>query len=231
MQLTVRDAARLFSVPERAIYKWIDEGTIPFYLVNEQYRFNHTALLEWASARKMRVSGAFFDDKKRNGKALPTLVEAFDVGGIHYDIKAVDRESALRAVVKALPVSDEADREFLLQVLLAREASGSTGIGEGIAIPHARNPVVLNQSRAAICLCFLERPVEFGAIDGKNVHTIFSIISPTIRIHLHLLARLASALHDEGFRKVIAERGTIDQINREVSRIEANLPVTASEKA
>src|SRR5258708_1923576 len=167
MQLSVRDAARLLDVPERAIYKWIDEGTIPFYLVNEQYRFNHTALLEWAGVRKMRVSGAFFDDKRRNGKVLPTLVEAFGVGGIHHSIKAVDRESALRAVVGALPVPDEVDREFLFQVLLAREASGSTGIGEGIAIPHARNPVVLHLSRAAICTCFLEQPVEFGAIDGK----------------------------------------------------------------
>ena len=50
----------------------------------------------------------------------------------------------LRAVVARMPLADEGDRELLLDVLLAREAMGSTGVGDGIAIPHVRNPVVLD---------------------------------------------------------------------------------------
>jgi len=97
MQLNVRDAARLLSVPERTIYKWTDEGTIPFYLVNEQYHFNHTALLEWASARKIPILADFFDDQRGAGQSLPTLVEALSAGGVHHAVEGIDRESALRA--------------------------------------------------------------------------------------------------------------------------------------
>jgi PTS system nitrogen regulatory IIA component len=230
MQLTVRDVARLLEVPERTIYKWIDEGAIPFHLVNEQYYFNHTALLEWASARKMRVSGAFFDEKVRKGKPLPTLGQALGAGGVHYDIVGTDRNTALRSVVRAMPLPDEGDREFLFQVLIARETSGSTGIGDGIAVPHARSPVVLHVSHASISLCFLQQPIDFGAIDGKPVHTIFSIISPTARTHLHLLSRLAAALLDAGFLKVISSRGARDEIIREAARVEATFTSTAGDQ-
>src|SRR5438034_985186 len=62
-----------------------------------------------------------------------------------------------------------------------REALQSTGVGDGIAIPHVRNPIVLHVSRPMITLCFLERPIDFGALDGKPVHVLFSLISPTVR--------------------------------------------------
>ena len=75
--------------------------------------------------------------------------------------------------------------------ILAREALGSTGIGDGIAIPRVRNPIVLHLSRPIVTLCFLERPVDFGALDGQPVTTLFTLISPTVRAHLHLLSRLS----------------------------------------
>ena len=90
------------------------------------------------------------------------------------------------------------DQDFLLRVLLAREALESTGIGDGIAIPHVRNPVVLHVSRPMITLCFLEQAVDYGALDGKPVNTVFSLISPTVRAHLRLLSRLSFALQDPG---------------------------------
>jgi mannitol/fructose-specific phosphotransferase system IIA component (Ntr-type) len=92
--------------------------------------------------------------------------------------------------------SGRVDREFLYKVLLARESLGSTGIGDGIAIPHVRNPIVLHLSRPIVTLCFLERPVDFGALDGQPVNTLFTLISPTVRAHLHLLSRLAFTLRD-----------------------------------
>ena len=70
---------------------------------------------------------------------------------------------------------------------MARESLGSTGIGDGIAIPHVRNPIVMHIPRPTITLCFLEHPIDFGALDGQPVHTLFTIVSPTVRAHLHLL--------------------------------------------
>lgn len=144
-------------------------------------------------------------------------------GGIYYRIGGTDKESVLRAVVETLRLPEEVDREFLLRVLLAREALESTGIGEGIAIPHVRNPVVLHVTRPLITLCFLEQPVEFGALDGKPVSIVFSLISPTVRAHLRLLSRLSFALQDPTFKAVILRQGSRDEIVAEARRVEAAL--------
>jgi PTS system nitrogen regulatory IIA component len=122
------------------------------------------------------------------------------------------------------------DREFVFQVLMARETSGSTGIGGGIAIPHARSPMVLHVPHASMSLCFLRQPIDFAAIDRQPVHTIFSIISPTSRVHLHLLSRLAAALHDQEFLKIIAARGSGEEILREAARVEATFASVASDE-
>lgn len=223
MELNVRDAARVLGVPEKKIYRWIDEGDIPFYMINGQPRFARAALLEWATSRKMPVSVDVFRGEGENGKG-PGLVEALRAGGVHADVPGTDRESVLRAVVGLLRLPPAVDREFLFEVLLAREAMGSTGIGGGIAIPHVRNPVVLNGVPASITLCYLAHPIPFDAIDGQPVHTIFSMISPTIKGHLQLLARLSWALHDPQFRALVARRATADEIVQEAARIEASFP-------
>jgi PTS system nitrogen regulatory IIA component len=116
------------------------------------------------------------------------------VEGIYYGSRRGRPDSVLRSVVELLRLPDHVDREFLLQVLLARESLGSTGIGDGIAIPHARNPIVLNVERPTITLCFLENPVDFAALDGLPVTMLFTLVNPTVRAHLHLLSRLAFIL-------------------------------------
>jgi PTS system nitrogen regulatory IIA component len=74
-----------------------------------------------------------------------------------------------------------------------------------------------------VTLCFLERPVDFGALDGKPVHCLFTLVSPTIRAHLHLLSRLAYALRDPGFQAVIQRQGLRDEILTESRRVESGL--------
>ena len=223
MQLVVRDVARLFNVSEKTVYRWIDQGTLPAYRINDQYRFNRAELLEWATSRRMNVSPEIFAEPESSVAPLPGLVDALHAGGIFYRIGGADKESVLRAVVETLRLPEEVDRDFLLRVLLAREALESTGIGDGIAIPHVRNPVVLHVSRPMITLCFLEQAVDFGALDGKPVNTVFSLISPTVRAHLRLLSRLSFALQDPGFKAVIARQGSRDEIFAEARRVEAGL--------
>jgi PTS system nitrogen regulatory IIA component len=145
------------------------------------------------------------------------------VGGIVYRLDGTDKESVLRAVVEHMRLPEEVDRAFLLRVLLAREALQSTGIGDGIAIPHVRNPIVLHVPRPMVTLCFLEKPIDFGALDGKPVHVLFSLVSPTVRAHLRLLSRLSFALHDAGFKKAVTRQASRDEILNEARRVEATL--------
>ena len=228
MQLVVKDVARLFKVSEKTVYRWIDQGILPAYRINDQYRFNRAELLEWATSRRMNVSPDIFAEPESSATPLPSLVEALQAGGIFYRIGGTEKESVLRAVVETLRLPEEVDREFLLRVLLARETLESTGIGDGIAIPHVRNPVVLHVARPLITLCFLEQAVEFGALDGKPVSIVFSLISPTVRAHLRLLSRLSFALQDPRFKAVLQRQGARDEIFAEAHRVEAGLKHAAT---
>jgi len=227
MKLTVRDAARLLNVSEKSIYRWIKEGVIPAYQINDQYRLNRAELLEWATSRKISVSPEIFDEPEGGDTPPPTLGEALRAGGVYYRIGGADKASVLRAVVDTMKLPEEVDQEFLFQVLLAREALGSTGIGEGIAIPHVRNPIVLHLSRPMVTLCFLERPVDFGALDKLPVSTLFTLISPTVRAHLHLLSRLGFALRDEGFRGAITRQAPREEILAALDNAERALAATS----
>src|SRR5438445_5742394 len=99
MQLTVRDAAKLLAVSEKTIYRWINQGSLPAYRVNEQYRFNRAEILEWATARKINVSVEIFDEPESHAAPLPLLVNALEAGGIFYRLGGQDKESVLRARV------------------------------------------------------------------------------------------------------------------------------------
>ncbi len=223
MQLTVQDVAELLKVSEKTVYRWVNERSLPGYRVSGQYRFNRAELLEWATSRRIHVSPEIFQEPESTSTPLPGLVDALQAGGIFYRLAGTDKESVLRSVAEHMRLPEEVDREFLLRVLLAREALASTGIGDGIAIPHVRNPIVLHVNRPMISLCFLEKPVEFGALDGKPVHALFSVISPTVRAHLHLLSRLAFGIRDTGFREAVARQASRDEIVTEARRVEAVL--------
>lgn len=221
MQIDVREAARLLTISEKTVYRWIRRGILPAYRISGQYRFSRAELLEWATARRINVAPEIFSDAGPEQEPLPTLDQAIHAGGIHYRVGGRTREEVLSQVVALMQLPAEVDRAFLLSVLLARESLGSTGIGDGIAIPHVRNPIVLHIPRPAITLCFLEHPIEFGAIDGAPVRTLFTLVSPTVRAHLHLLSRLAWALRQPGFRDPIAaaaDRERILDAAREVAR-------------
>lgn len=211
-KLTVREAAGLLGTSEKSVYRWIKEDALPAYRVDDQYRINRAELLEWATAHRIPVSPEIFAEPDDESEPTPTLEEALRAGGIHYRVRGRDKASVLRHVVEALKLPDDVDREFLYQVLLAREALGSTGVGNGIAIPHVRNPIVLHLSQPTVTLSLLERPIDFGALDGQPVGTLFTLISPTVRAHLHLLSRLAFTLRDPKFLAALRAQAAEDEI-------------------
>jgi PTS system nitrogen regulatory IIA component len=71
-----------------------------------------------------------------------------------------------------------------------------------------------------VTLCFLEHPVDFGALDGQPVTTLFTLISPTVRAHLYLLSRLGFALRDPDFKKAVIQQASREQILEALRRVE-----------
>lgn len=229
MELRIREVAKLLMVSDKTVYRWIKAGAIPAYRVHDQYRVNRIELLEWVTAQKMPVSEEIFNEPK--SEEPHSLSRALENGGIFYRVEGMDKPSVLRSVVDGMRLPDGVDKGFLYRVLLAREAACSTAIGDGIAIPHPRNPIVLHVTRPSVTLCFLENPVEFGAMDGKPVQVLFTLVSPTVRTHLQTLSRLAFALQDTGFKSVISEPATRDVILTEARRLDVALDGTTAENA
>ena len=184
--------------------------------------------MEWATANRIKVCVEAFDQLAPEDEPSSSLVEALETGGVFHHMKDTTKERTLRALVEVLPLPETVDRELLLRLFLAREASASTAIGDGIALPHVRNPIVLHVARPMVTVCFLDHPVDFGALDGKAVHTLFSLICPTVRSHLQTLSRLSYALHDAKFKEVVLRQGQRDEILREARRVEATLAAPAN---
>jgi PTS system nitrogen regulatory IIA component len=212
MNLSVKDAARLLSVSEKTIYRWIKQDLIPAYKVHESYRFTRAELLDWASSRRRGVSPEAFSEPETDALPLPDLTTAMETGGVFYRIEGRSRDEVLADVVAHLRLPDEVDRDYLQKALIAREELASTGVGEGIALPHPRNPILLHVTRPTVTLCFLENPVDFRSLDGLPVQILFTLIAPTLRSHLHLLSLLGFALKDPKFRRVLAEQGSREEI-------------------
>jgi PTS system nitrogen regulatory IIA component len=220
MDLTLRQVAAIFDVPEGRIHRWIHDDGLPSRQVNGNQYFNRTELLEWATVRRVSFDPDLFRGPEGGPSTGELLVDALSIGGIITDLTGTDKSEILKTVVDRMRLPDGVDRSVFLQLLLAREAEGSTAVGGGIAIPHPRYPVVLPVGRPSLWLCFLEQPIQFGAQDQQPVDTLFVLVSPTIRAHLRMLARIACALRDESFVAVLKRRGTADLILEEVRRVE-----------
>jgi PTS system nitrogen regulatory IIA component len=223
MQLSVQETAELLKVSVETVYHWIDQKEIPFYKINDTYRFNKTELLEWATARGLRLSPDFFLKEDGENADLPWLTDALRSGGILYDVEGSTNAEVLKSIVDRMKLPEDVDRQFLYQTLVVRESLGSTGIGNGIAIPHARNPLVLQVVEATVTLCFLKNPIDFKAIDGKPVSILFTIVSPTVRAHLHLISRIAFVLKDPDFLKVLENRAKPEEIFEVLQRIKSTI--------
>lgn len=219
MQLNVRAAADILGVSEKTVYRWLRQGHLPGHAVGDQLRFNRTELLEWATARGIAVTSGILDDAAAPAGGV-TLSEAIAAGGVYEDVAGADKNEVLQAIVERLTLPQGLERDELLRVLLARESMGSTGVGNGIAIPHVRHPIVLHVAKAFVALCYLRAPIPFHALDGKPVHTVFVIVSSSVKGHLDLLSRLALALKHAGFSEAVRRRAPAEDLLRECRRAE-----------
>jgi PTS system nitrogen regulatory IIA component len=206
MQLTVHQAASYLGVNEATVRRWITRRGLPAHRVNERLHLNAIELWEWATENGIAVSRRLLDQARRRPDDVAPLSELLAAGGIHHDVGGEGKADVLREIVARLPLPADADRQFLVTVLEAREAMGSTGIGGGIAIPHVRNPIVLHVEAPFVTLCLLRHPVDFDAVDGNPVHALFTVISPSVPAHLRILAQLGFVLRDEGLRRLLAHR-------------------------
>jgi PTS system nitrogen regulatory IIA component len=131
---------------------------------------------------------------------------------ISLDLKARGKREALEELCGLLSKAGRlTDPAALLQTLVDRESLGSTGIGQGVAIPHGKSAAVPAQAAA---LGISKQGVEFDALDGEPSHILFLIAAPSESAgpHLKALAKISRLLKDKAFRQAIRDASSVEEI-------------------
>lgn len=128
-------------------------------------------------------------------------------------LEAGSKREALQELADAASAGlPDLSRDQVLQVLQERENLGSTGIGEGIAIPHGKLKGI---DRIVICFGRSRTGVPFDAVDGKPVHLFFVLLTPqsAAREYLHTLAQLSRFLKNPSVRARLLQAGSAEELS------------------
>jgi nitrogen PTS system EIIA component len=137
------------------------------------------------------------------------------------DVQSTAKQDVLRELSEALAAADpDLDAERLLAVLLEREGLQSTGIGDGVAIPHGKLPGL---PRLVASFARSRAGVDFESIDGQKTHLFFLLVVPEQSggQHLKALARISRFFRDASFRKALAEAETLEDVFRAIEEEDA----------
>jgi mannitol/fructose-specific phosphotransferase system IIA component (Ntr-type) len=125
-------------------------------------------------------------------------------------LRGASKEELIRHLVEALPV-DSTDRDPILRAVLEREEVMSTGIGRGVAIPHAKSDRV---SGLMAAVGIAEEPLPFDAIDKNPVRIFFLIVSGpgTSSPHIKALSMISRVLNDDRRKEALVSAATVDDV-------------------
>src|SRR5438046_5013979 len=122
---------------------------------------------------------------------------------IELQLRGLERDEVLTELVAKIPeISDRPEaRQTLLRALQEREQLHSTGIGDGVALPHARNALVGLVEKPVVVFGRHEQGIGYAAIDARPARLFFLLVTTTVAQHLAILARLSRLIRDPKLRQ------------------------------
>ena len=194
--LTLREVAELLQVNERTALRLAHAGDLPAARVGGQWRVHPVELERW-----------FLDSKAaENGTPAADVSDLFSCGNVLLDSGCSTVDDVLGAIAEHLAKSGQLIYPTIYQgALKEREQMLSTGVGKGVAIPHARHSIN-GLFRSPLCVFMrLGEPIDFGAVDGHPVDLVFAVAAPNNETHLESLARIMHFARDESVRQALRD--------------------------
>jgi nitrogen PTS system EIIA component len=142
------------------------------------------------------------------------------------DLQASGKEAAIREMAGSLHrvgrLADD-DMESVIRLILGREELGSTGIGQGVAVPHTRHPTL---QRLVGTVALSKRGVDFAALDGEPVDIFFLLVSPHNQpgAHLRALENISRHLKDERFVTCLRQAKSRERVVEILEEADRGLP-------
>jgi PTS system nitrogen regulatory IIA component len=144
------------------------------------------------------------------------LSDMLDEDHILVDLKAKDKKEVLEELAQVITGHDPTlEKSSLVKVLLERERLGSTGIGDGVAIPHGKFQGI---DQPIISFGRSRKGLDFESMDGAPAYLFFLLVAPenSASIHLKALAKIAKILKNSSFRKTLMEASSREEIYRTI---------------
>lgn len=194
----------MFSIGVRMVTTvWFNPEVNTWILIVEFYHFIH-----FVSPTNLTIAKI-----KRYiiGENEMKILDVLPKEAILADLKAVDKKGVLEELVVPVANLSGVNHEDLVKVLMERERLGSTGIGEGIGIPHGK---VKNLDSLILVFGLSRKGVDFDSMDGLPAHIFFLLITPenSTGLHLKLLARISRILKNDPFKEKLLHATSPDEI-------------------
>jgi PTS system nitrogen regulatory IIA component len=225
MDLKIKDVAELINVSETTIRRWLASGKIPAYRLNGQYRFSRSEIEDWVMRQKLGSGTQLedsFQEEKKEGNMQFSLYRALYRGGTLSLNSRLSKEEIIRAGMQYMHERFDLDADVLTELFMDREKLMSTALNHGIAVPHTRD-FLLNTHFDVILTVFPEQPVEWDALDGDPVHTLFFLFASEDKNHLHLLSKVAHLSSNEKTRAFFRTKPSKERLLDYVKHWESSL--------
>lgn len=227
MDLKLKDVAELLNVSETTIRRWMSESKIPYYRMNKQFRFNRAEIESWVLSCKQDKEpfspfAASSGSHERLGTHQFGLFRAIHRGGVWSNVAGNTKEELIRTAMKLIATDLHLDAEVLTDLLLERERLMTTALSNGIAVPHTRD-FLLQEAYDVVAVVIPKEPIDYGALDGQPVHTLFFLFACDDKRHLHLLAKLAHFCSQKANLELLKNRPSKDELLDAIKNWESNL--------
>lgn len=218
MLLTVRDLSAILTEPEATVYRWIRDAGLPAREIHGHYSAHPVHFLEWLADHPVPVNPqALPTDGAEDG--LPSLEAAIRAGGVYASVPGNTREEVAMAMAERLPPIPGLPAVDLRLLLTRSEAVGSAYLQRGLAVPSPHYPLIQSGIPPMLAITFPDHLILWDG-SGATVRVIFTLITPTARLHLRLLGRLMFALHDRAFDIHLENRAKGDLLLEAARRLD-----------
>jgi len=202
--MTTQELAEYIKLNEKTIIKMAQKGKLPGVKIGNQWRFHLSAIDSYLQGQIVKSTDADLDKIIQTETEVIPLSRLVSTEQIELNMTAQNSEDVLVGLAKIAVYNKLTTQgQVLLEELTKREKMMSTAIGNGVAVPHPRNPSPVLFQKPSVLLARLTKAIDFNAPDGKRVSIFFMICAPNEFVHLRLLAKIAKLLHGENTRERI----------------------------
>ncbi len=224
--LTLTEIARYLKVSERTILRMVKRGELPGSKVASQWRFQRVAIDQWLTAKMESAPDASLVDVIQTTPKIIPLVRLITPSRILMNLEPGDTRAVLQQLIQ--PLADDNlldDPAQFLRDLLAREAMSSTGIGDGVAIPHVREQENSGVRQPCVVMGLCREGIDFDALDGEPAHVFMLLCANAVTVHLRLLAKTMLLLRSPGMVATLLSCRNRDEVEKLLSKADYNLSI------